>query len=261
LRLPFGSGPPIIPEVTFGAPDGDRLRLRFTAESHIGRRSSNQDAVDAGGVGRFQYWAVADGLGAHRGGAAAARLAVATATAELSSRPSVDPSVVERVVESANAALLAERASPTGGGLTTLVVLITDGATATWAHVGDSRIYLFRAGGVERRTRDHSVPEMLFQAREIAEDEIRGHRDRNRLLRALGQRAEARPTVSEPVTLKHGDAFLLCTDGWWESLHEVEMLRLLGGSPSPEDWLAAMIAAIEPRAPADNFTATAIYVG
>jgi serine/threonine protein phosphatase PrpC len=229
-------------------------------ETHIGQRSSNQDASGAGVAGSFHFWAVADGLGAHLGGAAAARLAVDRVIVELTSDPSIEPAVLERGVEAANAALLAERGNPEGGGLTTLVLLVTDGATARWAHVGDSRLYLFRDGSVERGTRDHSVPEMLFRAKEITEDEIRGHRDRSRLLRALGQDGDARPTISDAVTLKRGDAFLLCTDGWWETLREPEMLRLLDTAPTPAEWLAAMRSEIESRAPGDNFTATAIYL-
>ena len=83
--------------------------------------------------------------------------------------------------------------------MSTIVLLASDGVRARWAHVGDSRLYLFRRDESWTRTRDHSVPEMLFQANEIAETEIRGHPDRNRILRALGHEGDAPAVLGDEI--------------------------------------------------------------
>jgi len=146
---------------------------------------------------------------------------------------------------------------------TTLALLISDLRLALWAHVGDSRIYHFRDGRIAHQTADHSVPQMLANAGDISPDDIRGHIDRSRLLQALGQDEPVRATVLEsPVQLESGDAFLLCTDGWWEYVTELEMQIDLAKSAGPDDWLGYMMDRILSRAEGefDNYTALGVFV-
>jgi serine/threonine protein phosphatase PrpC len=146
---------------------------------------------------------------------------------------------------------------------TTLVVLASDGQRARWAHVGDSRLYHLRGGRIASQTLDHSVPQALARAGEIRPDEIRCHEDRNRLLRTLGNEDEARPTVlGEPVLLEPDDAFLLCTDGFWEFVTEAEIEVTLAKAATPEDWLTTMATRLLNRADPghDNYTAVAVWV-
>ena len=103
---------------------------------------------------------------------------------------------------------------------TTAVVLCTEGNRGTALHIGDSRFYHFRNGKIISQTKDHSVPQMLAMAGEISEHEIRRHPDRNRLLRALGDENEEVRFVRSDFEIKEGDAFLLCSDGFWEEVEE-----------------------------------------
>lgn len=145
----------------------------------------------------------------------------------------------------------------------TAVVLLLENAMACWAHVGDTRLYHFASGRIIFQTRDHSVPQTMVDAGDIRYDDIRHHEDRNRLTRSLGSDGKVRTTIlDQPVAIAGGDAFLLCTDGFWEFVTETEMEATSAKSATPKRWLAGMEVILLRKAPAshDNYTATAIFV-
>ena len=145
----------------------------------------------------------------------------------------------------------------------TAVVLLLDDAKALWAHLGDTRLYHFANGHIVFQTRDHSVPQAMVDARDIGYDDIRHHEDRNRLTRSLGNDGKVRTTLlGQSVALGKGDAFLMCTDGFWEFVTENVMEATLAESETPEKWLVKMETILLGNAPAghDNYTATAIFV-
>jgi serine/threonine protein phosphatase PrpC len=146
---------------------------------------------------------------------------------------------------------------------TTLVVLLADQTNIIWGHVGDSRFYRFRDGRICFQTKDHSVPQALVNAGEIKPEEIRFHEDRNRLLQVVGSEERYKPTLANaPYPYKDGDAFLLCTDGFWEHVTESEMEMDYAKSSNPEEWLKRMESRILGQAPQgnDNYSAIAIFV-
>jgi len=206
-------------------------------------------------------WVVADGLGGHAGGALASRTAVEAALASYDTNPSGDhvAAAHRAVVAQQNEKLRNEPKLATMRA--TLVMLITSAESATWAHSGDSRLYHFRSGHVVFQTHDHSVPQRLADAGEIAPDQIRFHEDRNRLLRCLGGKPDPGATASEaPVALEEGDAFLLCTDGFWEYVYESEMEQDLVTAQDAKDWLGRMELRLHARASGENDNYTAIGV-
>jgi serine/threonine protein phosphatase PrpC len=148
---------------------------------------------------------------------------------------------------------------------TTLVLLLADpeAETALWGHAGDSRLYHFRNGEIAARTKDHSAVQALVDAGELEPDEMRDHSMGNRITRSLGDSGEANPDVIESAaTLQPGDAFLLCSDGFWEGVPEDRMLDALDAAASPETWIDAMATHIEDTAADDhdNYTAVAVFV-
>jgi len=206
-------------------------------------------------------WVVADGLGGHVGGALASRTAVDAALAFYETNPAVSPEAAAGHVNAANQAVLEKQQNePSIASMrTTLVVLVTSAASAIWAHSGDSRLYHFRAGKIAAQTLDHSVPQRLVDAGEIAPDQIRFHEDRNRLLRSLGAKTDPGTTVlNTPVQIQPGDAFLLASDGFWEWVNESEMEQDLVGAKDASDWLGKMEDRLLARATADNDNYTAV---
>ena len=229
--------------------------------SQTGSRPYNEDACGY----RDGCWVVADGLGGHGGGEVAAQVAVDTVLATWDPTAPLEHSTLTGAITAATAAIHQRQAAEPGlsGMRTTLVVLATDGARALWAHIGDSRLYLLRGGRVLVQTADHSVPQALVRAKELTPAEVRHHPDRNRLLRVVGDDKPLRPELpAATVALQAGDAFLLCSDGFWEGVTEGEMEVALAKARDAADWLARMTLGLrrKDQPGQDNYTALAILV-
>lgn len=241
------------------------MRLIGATLSHAGGREENQDHCDFRLSDSGGCFVLADGLGGHRGGEVASHIAVDAALDLYAAQPGCSADDLMRYFEGAQAAVVRRQAEE--GRLssmrTTLVMLAVEGNAARWAHVGDSRLYLFQDGAVTSRTQDHSVPQAMKDAGDIGEEDIRGHEDRNRLLRALGKENDLRPTLLDKEhALKPGDAFLLCTDGFWEYVFEPEMEIAYAKAAGPTQWLAAMERLLVSRAEPDhdNYSALGVFV-
>jgi PPM family protein phosphatase len=245
------------------------LHITMATRSEVGRRKANEDDLRCGGSDAQWYAVLADGAGGHEHGAEASRRAVAHVEALLAD--AATPFTPEHLTKSVRAAHAELQSCQQGAqGLqrmhTTVVVLWLDGRTgrALWSHVGDSRLYRLRHGVVDLITRDDSVVQRMVDGGLLRQDEARTHRQKNQLIAALGVDDAVNPhTVPEPVTLEDGDAFLLCSDGWWEPLLDSDIAQTLAGADAVEDWLDAMQRRIENRASPkqDNFSAIAVWVG
>ncbi|HVU44880.1 MAG TPA: PP2C family serine/threonine-protein phosphatase [Terracidiphilus sp.] len=232
--------------------------------SNRGGRDYNEDYTLSYSNGDAYCWVVADGLGGHGGGEEASRIACETVVRSFQANPAVLPDAVQAHLRNADDALRREQqAKPALARMrSTIVVLVANAVQAVVGHVGDSRLYHFRDGRLVGQTKDHSVPQSLVDAGELAPAAIRHHEDRSRLLRALGEEQPARASVSSPpLAIGKGDIFLLTTDGFWENVLEVEMELDLAKSRNAADWLARMENRLQERVDGshDNYTAVAVW--
>lgn len=233
--------------------------------SKAGCREENEDCCDSKVVDHAGLWIVADGLGGHRGGAVASQTAVQTMLDSWHSEAEAIPQTINELINSAQAAIRKQQGTdPQLSAMrTTVVALHIVGDQALWGHVGDSRLYFFRGCALSVQTKDHSVPQAMVAAGEITREQIRYHEDRNRLLRAVGNPEGVKPTIHEsPQPVGPGDAFLMCTDGFWEYVTETEMAVDLVKSNTPMEWLERMELRLVARAAAnhDNYTALALFI-
>lgn len=236
------------------------MKIKTACLSDRGGRSTNDDTVRVHEDTDCVWAYVGDGLGSYAGGQQASQ-AAAVALEEAARRGSLltDAQMTE-AARQADLAVRTVQQEKRGNMKTTLVFLYIEEGRARWMHVGDSRLYHFRGGKLDGQTMDHSVSQMAVLMGEITPKEIRFHEDRNRVLRALGGE-NAKPELSPTVMLTGGeDAFLLCTDGFWEYVYEEEMEQTLLSARTPEMWLKSMEDLVRQRAPSDsdNFTAAAV---
>lgn len=243
----------------------DKLTNGFDTSvfSDKGGRNTNQDAYKHKVHGRLGCWVLCDGLGGHQGGEMAARIAVEECLRTFWQNPKLEPDILNSCMLKANRLVMIQRQESVNKMMsTTAVMLAIYKQQALWAHIGDSRLYYFKNGKVFRQTADHSLTYKLMQIGEIKPEEIRSHADRNRLLRVLGT-DELRPEIENTIhNVESNEAFLLCTDGFWEYIYENEMETLLANMPNSQTWLSKMVEIIKQRQPkhADNYTAIAVKV-
>lgn len=245
------------------------IPIRMATCSEAGARSHNEDDLRHGVARSGCYAVLADGAGGHSRGAEAAQRAVARIEGVLRDEASVfSPSQLSQAVCMAHAELQQHQPAddPQARMHCTIVVLWVDPAAehVLWTHVGDSRLYRIRHGRTDVVTIDDSVVQRLLQAGVITSDQLSGHPQKNQLIAALGIEGEVEPhTVVRPVELQEGDAFLLCSDGWWDHFEPEELARTLGQALTPESWLESMRGRIlaKRRARQDNFSAIAVWAG
>ncbi|MGN1120524.1 MAG: PP2C family protein-serine/threonine phosphatase [Oscillospiraceae bacterium] len=228
--------------------------------SDEGGRSRNEDTVLISEHDGRQLVIAADGLGGLDNGARASGLAAEIIFSRLSRCEAGEQALLEAVAE-ANSAVRAEQ-KHSGDMCTTAAVLWIDGAAAYACHVGDTRIYQFRGGEIVYQSIDHSVSQMAVMMGEITPGELRTHKDRNRLVRALGRDENVR-AQTERLSVRAGDSFLLCTDGFWEKILEEEMLECRKDADDAGEWLSAMRKRVmnAQNEQGDNNSAAAVIIG
>jgi protein phosphatase len=211
-----------------------RLVVQAVLRTDVGKvRSENQDfaalttvkeeAVSPAG-GRLLI--VADGMGGHRGGATASRIATETVKTQYLGSETKDVAVaLHEALTRANARVFSEsQINPDLRGMgTTTSALVIRGAEAWFAHVGDSRIYMVRNDTVEQLTEDHSLVATMVREGLLTAQEAENHPRRNVLQRSIGVGEEVEIDVRGPIELQENDTFVLCSDGLHGLVKEAEI--------------------------------------
>ena len=248
-----------LPSVTLG----NGVMLQSAAFSARGARSYNEDRLGCSGEG-LGFWALADGLGGHRGGARAAEVAVQVSLASLegSASPRLEGRL-KQAVSDAHARIRALQKTEEGHAhmRSTLVLLGVSADDMAWAHAGDSRLYHFRDGKLSWRTRDHSVVQLLVSAGEITESDVTKHPERSRLISCIGGDNTLLISVKSAGAPRQGDVLLLASDGMWEHFETWQLEAAVTRCATPEALLSHLAGLVgEAMHPTqDNYTAVAVY--
>jgi len=139
----------------------------------------------------------------------------------------------------------------TGMG-TTVVALVADGATVTYASVGDSRMYSFRDGRLKQLTRDDSWLVMMSEEAGADAAALRGHPMRNVLTSVIGARPELQVRAAEMTIDK--ETLLLCTDGMHGAVSDEKMAGILKAAADPQAAVQALVRAALDAGGKDNIT-------
>lgn len=250
--------------------DHPPVALSWASISALGMRESNQDAIGDARKAGVACFVVADGAGGHAGGEIASRLAVEAVIGAFVAEPAFGADALLARFDAAAASVASDKQhTPARQDMsTTLAALLIEeqSARAVWAHLGDTRIYLFRAGHLLSVSKDHSLTQQLIDAGYASSGQLRTHPQRNILYAALGAGGDTPIALSDEVALQPGDAFLICTDGLWEWVVEDDMERSLRAADNADQWLAALCATAQTHAGAsrkvrDNYSAYALMLG
>jgi serine/threonine protein phosphatase PrpC len=218
-------------------------------------RATNEDAV----LVEPPLYAVADGMGGHRAGEIASRVAVEELLVAAPGR--YDAKALGRAVRAANRAVIAaaEKSRTRAGMGTTLTAAMVDANRIAIAHVGDSRAYLLRDGRLERLTDDHSMVADLVRAGSLTEEEARFHPQRSVITRALGSDPNMLADVFE-VEGEPGDRLLLATDGLTAMLADDYISDILGAEADPEKAVQALVDAANRAGGYDNISVAVVDI-
>jgi serine/threonine protein phosphatase PrpC len=216
----------------------------------------------------FVLLAVADGMGGPGHGQEASQLAVRSLVAYMSGplsslqRPPQDwlPQLTAGVQYANRVVYERNQQQQTIMGTTMTAVMVTE-ATAYIAHVGDSRLYLYREPtGLVQITNDHSIVASLVAEGIIAPDDIYTHPKRNQIYRSLGSEASVEVDASA-IPLAAGDILLLCSDGLWGMVRNQQIAAIVTTPmPTPSDTAHALIQAALAGGGEDNVSAIVAQV-
>lgn len=230
------------------------MRLRAGVATDIGRvRERNDDSY----LVEEPLFAVADGMGGHKGGDVASQLALETLEAGFREQGGG----LAQLIRDANGAVLERSRSDSAvrGMGTTLTAVVMKGTSALFAHVGDSRAYLLRAGDLRQLTEDHTLVARMVRSGEISAAEAEVHPHRSVLTRALGTEADV--DVDEfDVALTDGDRLLLCSDGLTGMVTEEQIVAILSAAPDPQDAADRLVRAANRAGGVDNITVMVLDV-
>jgi protein phosphatase len=232
------------------------------AISHTGKvRSNNQDSGYAGS----NLFVVADGMGGHAGGDVASSLAIARL--EALDRPYDSTADAERALGDAISDAAVDLVDTVGvrpelaGMGTTVSALIMVDDYAVIAHIGDSRIYLYRDGALTQITTDHTFVQRLVDSGRITPEEARYHPRRSVLMRVLGDMDTDPELDTFIMPTQPGDRWLLCSDGLSGVVDDAHTAKAMGLGLAPGRTADALLKqALDGGAP-DNVTIVIVDVG
>jgi protein phosphatase len=240
--------------------------------SDAGRvRKTNEDGFISDAA--LNLYAVADGMGGHRAGEVASRLALEAVTTfirrssedtdftwpyGIDDKLSFDGNRLRTAIHLANRRVFraAESSDDYSGMGTTIVGVLANAARVAIGYVGDSRLYLFSNGSLQQQlTNDDSwAAAILAHDPGLSQEQLARHPMRNVLTNALGARDEVEVHVSER-TLTSGDLLLLCTDGLHGVLDSHRLHDILQAARGVDDAAQALVDAAKEAGSRDNVTA------
>ena len=246
-----------------------RPGVEFASLSDVGcRRENNEDS--------FSYWepdddalferagrlaVVADGMGGHEGGQVASRLAVEvvveayagsfSGAMQPNPQECLQHAFAEAHREIQQQAL--SNANLNGMG-TTCTAFSVVGNGLHFAHIGDSRLYLLTEGKLRILTRDHTLVARWVENGVVRPEDAEKHPQKHVLTAALGVAEEVQPDFpKELLSLRKGDALLLCTDGLWGQVEQNEIQEALASQP-PRKACGSLMKMAKDRGGPDNIT-------
>ncbi len=253
-------------EVAWASDDGRQRRHNEDSLLVMHLESSRESLPANGGV-----FVVADGAGGHQAGEIASKTAVQVIAQELApalplfllqgAKPTGEEmeARVRDAILAANERIRQKRQQGANNMLTTAALALIVQDRAVLAHVGDSRIYLWREGRLQQLTTDHTTVQQLVDMGQISPEQARSHPRRHELYRALGHVDDPQPDI-RTLSLQSRDILLLCSDGLSEELPSDAIAATLRNASSLPAAARALIRAANDAGGSDNISVILVRV-
>ena len=208
---------------------------------------------------------VADGMGGAAAGEVASKMVTQVMAHHIAANvftPHFAPSasqldygaILIAAVEQANKAIFEARSRARSDMGSTLVAALVVGNQAYIVNVGDSRAYRIASDGIEKITKDHSLVQALVDRKEIGEDDVYTHPQRNFILRNVGDKLQVKADLFTH-TFQPGEYLLLCSDGLWEMVYPKQRLHeIVTRAPSVQQACQQLVEAANQNGGDDNIT-------
>ncbi|MEA2015913.1 MAG: Stp1/IreP family PP2C-type Ser/Thr phosphatase [Actinomycetota bacterium] len=250
--------------------------MEYFAETNIGEnREKNEDYFYA----KDNLFIVADGMGGHRAGEVASKIAVETFVKDFHSiiqnpakksstgkkagnltQKKIKDSLMESIKNSNEAVFKKAELQPEYYGMgTTLTGCYIYSNKAYIAHIGDSRLYIKRGSDFKLLTSDHTIVGELFRKGSISYEEAFDHPQRNYLTNVIGIARDAIPDFYS-YKIQPGDLILLCSDGLSSTLRDKDISKIIDNCSKTKDIAKSLIKETLKKEGMDNVTVVAIKV-
>jgi len=246
----------------------DAMEIESHSLSHVGKvRQDNQDAVrlcdpnDEFSAASGHLYGIADGMGGYAHGGVASSLALQTFFETFYAANGVSPLQKFRVsIQNANLSVYQTAQRMAAGRMgTTLTVVNISGKKVYIGHVGDSRAYLIRGNKATLLTNDHTRVGELVRMRVLSPEKVRTHSQRSILEKCLGLTLFIQPDLFQ-VPVQEDDIIVLCTDGVWSVVEDVEFALLSHDAKSAQDLSQKIFDLAMDRDSDDNLSIVVLYI-
>jgi protein phosphatase len=234
--------------------------MESTGLTHIGRvREENEDSILL--LPELGVFAVADGMGGHRGGKVASQMIVGELRSLVQNRASLQPDDLSTLLNVVNERVheASLRDFSLEGMGSTCSLLLVRGRQAHVAHVGDSRVYLVRGAEMTQITSDHRAVQELIDGGALTQAEAESHPLRNMLTRSVGVDEEVDVDRFD-LELQTGDTLLLCSDGLTSMVGEREIANVLKRADDLDQAAAQLVGKANDSGGQDNISVVLIRV-
>lgn len=228
--------------------------------SEAGSELKNNDYFAFVELEQYACYVIADGLN-DVSDTKSARMAIEAVLLAFQEHPSMKKRVVCSYIKAADRALC--KAGDREKQKASVVVVVTDYAKLRYAYAGNTRLVLYRNGDVRQQTTDMSLGSEIGTEKELPEDILARHEERNNLYSYVGQGKGFAPAVSKKLKLENGDIITLYTRGIWENLDSGELKDVFAeAGDEPKECLDNIEDLLLSRQPEklDNYTFAAIFV-
>jgi len=248
----------------------DNFQLSYSGISDKGKiRQENED--DFLVMEKHRLFCVADGMGGQEAGKLASRTTIESAekcmnylndTEDATMPYGLTDDMLEKPLLASLTQFVNFQVNKKSAGRTmgsTLVVAHFANNNLDIAHVGDSRLYLWREGQLTQLTEDHSLVYELFKLGKITQKEMSRHQMRNVITRAIGTHATVEPVLGR-IDVLSGDTYLLCSDGLTTMLEAYDIIKIFKEETSLSSLAQSLVTQANDAGGRDNVTVLLISV-